>query len=206
MNNAVYTIGHSTHKGGDFVSLLLAREVTVVADVRSSPYSRFTPHFNREAIKTTLSEAGIEYVFLGDELGARSQDRACYVNRKVNYDLLAKTPLFERGLHRIAKDSSKHRIAIMCAEKDPLACHRAILVSRRLAARGITVRHILEDGRIESHDEAVSRLLAELGLPDHDLFRSREDMIDEAYRRRGEEIAYTEETQRDEPETSGAKR
>jgi hypothetical protein len=94
----------------------------------------------------------------------------------------------------------------MCAEKEPLACHRAILVSRHLVARGIVVQHILEDGSLQGHDGALSRLLAELGLPDHDLFRSREEIVDEAYRRRGEEIAYTEEACADEQAAPGVVR
>ena len=204
MSNVVYTIGHSVHSIDAFIDLLTNHRITVVADVRSRPYSRFNPQFNREALKTALAGVGIDYVFLGDELGARSKDRACYVNGKVDYDLLATTQPFRHGLDRIARGSEKHRIALMCAEKDPLACHRAILVSRCLAARGIVVQHILEDGELESHEEAVRRLLVELGLPDHDLFRSREEIVNEAYRRRGDEIAYTEGVPAGDKETSGA--
>ncbi len=205
MSYAVYTIGHSTHAAECFITLLLRHQVTAVADVRSSPYSRFNPQFNREAIRSTLNDAGIEYVFLGDELGARTKDRACYINGRVQYDLLASTPLFHLGLERIAQGAQKHRIAIMCAEKDPLACHRAILVSRHLATRGIAVQHILEDGSIESQDEAAARLLAELGLSNQDLFRSQEAIIDEAYRQRGEEIAYAEQVKTNEQEVPRAK-
>jgi len=206
MSNIVYTIGHSTHSAQQFIALLLRHDITAVADVRSSPYSRFSPQFNREAIKTTLNEAGIEYIFLGDELGARSKDRCCYVNGKVRYDLLASTPLFQRGLERIAQGAQKDRIAMMCAEKDPLKCHRAILVSRHLVARGVAVQHILGGGALESHDHAIARLLHELGLPDRDLFRSRDDLIDEAYGRRGDGIAYTKEAPLHEWEESGVER
>lgn len=206
MSNIVHTIGHSTHLAEEFIALLLRHQITAVADVRSSPYSRFNPQFNREAIKTALSAAGIEYVFLGDELGARSKNQSCYVNGKVRYDLLARTPLFQRGLDRIAEGAKNRRIVIMCAEKDPLACHRTILVSRHLVVRGLAVQHILGDGRLESHDDAVARLLAELRLPDHDLFRSRDEIIEEAYRWRGDEIAYTEKASANKRETSGANR
>lgn len=205
MSNVVYTIGHSTHTIEQFVSLLKHHDVTAIADVRSNPYSGFNPHFNREALRTALDRARIEYVFLGDALGARSRDRACYVNGKVSYELLGHTPLFQRGLHRIAHGSAKHRIAIMCAEKDPLTCHRAILVSRPLGARGIVVQHILEDGSLESHDQAVRRMLAELSLPDRDLFRTRDEIVDEAYRRRGDEIAHAGDAREYETEEAGAK-
>jgi len=197
MSNAVFTIGHSTHAVEEFVRLLARHGVTRIADVRSSPYSRQNPQFNRETIALALGRAGITYVFLGAELGARSKDRACYVNGKVRYDLLAGTALFQRGLERITQDSREHVVAIMCAEKDPLECHRTILISRRLAERGVEVRHILADGGLETHDAAVARLLAELDLPDHDLFRSREEIVEEAYRKRGEAIAYADDAQTD---------
>jgi len=204
MTKVIYTIGHSVHSIQEFVALLMRHQITAVADVRSTPYSRFNPQFNREALKSALDNAGMQYVFLGDELGARSKDRACYVNEQIRYDLLASTLPFQRGLDRIAQGAEKHRIVLMCAEKDPLVCHRAILVSRNLAARGLVVQHILEDGSLQSHDEAVNRLLAELELPDHDLFRSREEIVDEAYRQRGLEIAYTKESRKDEQVAPGA--
>lgn len=206
MTNVVYTIGHSVHSIDEFVARLTRHQVTVVADVRSNPYSRFNPQFNREALKSVLEKERIQYVFLGDELGARSKDLACYVAGQVRYDLLASTLPFKRGLDRVAQGTAKHRIALMCAEKDPLVCHRAILVSRHLLARGLVVQHILEDGSLQSHDEVVSRLLTELGLPDYDLFRSRDELVDEAYRRRGLEIAYTEESHAEEQAGPGAKR
>lgn len=192
MAEFVYTIGHSTHSMEKVIELLTAHRVTAVADVRSHPYSRFNPQFNRENLRADLKTAGISYAFLGRELGARSEDRTCYVDGTVQYDLLARTVLFQDGLTRVAEDARSHRIALMCAEKDPLTCHRAILVCRHLSTRGIAAQHILEDGRLESHDEALTRLLAELGLAERDLFRSRDDLIVEAYNRRGQQIAYTE--------------
>lgn len=192
MSEYIYTIGHSTHSTEKLIQLLNTHEVTAVADVRSQPYSRINPQFNRESLGTNLKAAGIAYVFLGSELGARTKDRTCYIDGKVQYNLLARTALFQEGLARIAQGVGRYRIALMCAEKDPLMCHRAILVCRHLAARGITAKHILEDGRLESHDEALTRLLAELGIAEHDLFRSRDDLIDEAYFLRGQRIAYSE--------------
>ena len=190
MPEFVYTIGHSNHPIEKFIELLTAHNVTAVADVRSHPYSRFNPHFNRERLRADLGTAGMAYAFLGRELGARPEDASCYVKGKVGYELLARTPLFREGLSRILQGVESQRIALMCAEKDPLTCHRAILVCRHLVAHGLGARHILEDGRIESHDEALSRLLAEFGLNENDLFRSRDEAILEAYDRRGRQIAY----------------
>jgi uncharacterized protein (DUF488 family) len=192
MTDSVYTIGHSTHPVERLIELLALHGVTAVADVRSQPYSRFNPQFNREPLRVSLKAAGISYVFLGHELGARTDDRGCYVEGRVQYDLLARTRPFQAGLDRLAGGAGSHRIALLCAEKDPLVCHRGILICRHLARRGIGAEHILEDGGLESHEQALARLLAELGLGDGDLFRTREELIDEAYDRRGRQIAYAE--------------
>ncbi|MGK2934655.1 MAG: DUF488 domain-containing protein [Gemmatimonadaceae bacterium] len=192
MADFVYTIGHSTHSIAKLIELVTARGVTTVADVRSQPYSRFSPQFNREDLKASLKTAGISYAFLGRELGARPEDGSCYINGAVQYDLLASTNSFQEGLRRVTEGARSHTIALMCAEKDPLSCHRAILVCRHLSERGIAIQHILEDGRVESHDDALTRLLAELRLEEHDLFRSRDELILEAYNLRGHQIAYIE--------------
>lgn len=206
MNDVLYTIGHSTHTAEKVIELLRQHGVTAVADVRSQPYSRMNPQFNREAFSSRLKDAGIAYVFLGRELGARSEDRSCYENGKVQYDRLARTPLFSAGLERILRGMKTQTIALMCAEKDPITCHRAILVCRYLVARGLQVAHILEDGSLESHDDAVSRLLRELGLLECDLFRSREEVLDDAYTRRAHEIAYTESGPSETEESRGGAR
>jgi len=203
MKDVLYTIGHSTHPAERVVALLRESGVTAVADVRSQPYSRMNPQFNREAFCSQLKSAGISYVFLGRELGARSEDRGCYVEGKVQYDRLAQTALFRTGLDRVTQGMKSHTVALMCAEKDPLTCHRTILVCRHLVARGLKVAHILEDGRIESHDDAVSRLFRELGLADGDLFRSREERVEEAYARRAEQIAYMESGPSEEQDSRG---
>lgn len=191
MPDFVYTIGHSNHSIEKFIELLSAHGVTAVADVRSQPYSRLNPQFNRERLWAVLRPAGIAYAFQGRELGARAQDPSCYVNGRMEYDLLARTPLFQEGLSRLVQGAASHRIALMCAEKDPLTCHRAILVCRHLLARGVGAQHILDDGRAESHDAALSRLMAELGLQEQDLFRGRDEVVLEAYDQRGRQIAYS---------------
>jgi uncharacterized protein (DUF488 family) len=199
MNLSVFTIGHSTHGADRFRELLTGHNVNAVADVRSSPYSRFNRQFNREKLRADLKNDRIAYVFLGDELGARSQDRSCYVDGKVRYDLLAQTSLFQHGLGRVIRGAQTHRIALMCAEKDPLTCHRCILVSRHLVAQQVDVQHILADGRLESHAEALARLLRELQLPE--LFRPRDELMVEAYRVRGDQIAYVEKAEKTESES-----
>lgn len=191
-DNRVYTIGHSTHPIEKLIALLKQHGITALADVRSRPYSRMNPQFNREELKDALKRNDIAYVFLGKELGARTEDPSCYVNGKVSYERLAQTELFRQGLERVEEGMRRYRVALMCAEKDPLACHRTILVARHLRARGVEVEHILENGTLENHEAAIGRLLKQLKLPEDDMFRSREELMDEAYRMQGERIAYEE--------------
>lgn len=116
----LYSIGHSTHPIETFVGLLQMHGVTALVDVRSHPYSKHFPQFSKDALKDALQKSGITYVFLGKELGARSENPACYRQGKVQYDLLAKEPLFAQGLDRLRQGMQKFQIALMCAEKDPL--------------------------------------------------------------------------------------
>lgn len=190
MQEAVFTIGHSTHPQDRFIALLHQHGITALCDVRSKPYSRVNPQFNRDELKQSLYASGIVYVFLGKELGARSEDPACYVQGRVQYDRLAHTELFQYGLERVQDGMKKYRLALMCAEKEPLECHRTILVARYLTVLGLDVRHIHADGRLESHADALSRLARMLNLPEHDMFRSREELLEDAYRRQEKRIAY----------------
>jgi uncharacterized protein (DUF488 family) len=198
MNAIVYTIGHSTHSTEKLLELLRRNEISAVADVRSQPYSRMNPQFNREPLKDALKGVDISYAFLGRELGARSEDRSCYIDGKVQYDRLGKTELFQQGLTRVIDGAVRHRIALLCAEKDPLTCHRSILVVRQLVARGLEAAHILEDGRLEPHEKALDRLLNEEGVRSDDFFRPRQELMEEAYTKRGNKIAYMEK-----PSTTG---
>jgi uncharacterized protein (DUF488 family) len=190
MRNEIYTVGHSVHTIEKFVGILQSYEITAVADVRSTPYSRRNPQFNREDLKTALKSVAIQYVFLGKELGARSEDQCCYVDDQVQYTLLAKTPLFHLVSKRLLEGVRSHKIALMCAEKDPLDCHRTILVARPLAETGLKIMHILSDGGVESHDAALERLVDRLKFGAEDLFRSRSISVEEAYEKQAQRIAY----------------
>jgi uncharacterized protein (DUF488 family) len=187
----LFTIGHSNHSWEQFVDLLKMHEITTICDVRSVPRSRMNPQFDREVLKGGLREAGLMYVFLGTELGGRSEDPACCDKGKVLYERVAGTPLFRKGLQRVEDGIEKrHRMALMCAEREPLECHRSILIGRQLDALGITVQHIHADGRLEDQKSALHRLLRQLNLLDTDMFRSRDDVIADAYRLQGNRIAY----------------
>ncbi|MDJ0581509.1 DUF488 domain-containing protein [Crocosphaera sp.] len=211
MKNKLFTIGHSNLDIKDFVSLLIQHNVTALADVRSSPYSRYLPHFNRENLKNVLLNSGIKYVFLGEELGARTKDESCYVEGKAVYENIAQTQLFAQGIERINKGLQDYNIALMCAEKDPITCHRAVLVCRHLKVSLLNINHILQNGDLEPHDNLEKRLLeihnldqsqkettVQLSLFDHNSAQtpvptlSPEEALKEAYRKQGDKIAYVE--------------
>jgi uncharacterized protein (DUF488 family) len=198
-DRTVLTIGHSTHTIERFLDLLRRHEVTAVADVRSEPYSRYAPHFSKDVLERSLRANDLHYVFLGKELGARSDDPACYDHGRVQYGRLARTAAFRAGIDRVMAGTERFRIVLLCAEKEPLDCHRTLLVSKSLEERGVAVAHILFDGRLEKHREAMLRLLDVLKIPRRDLFRSEEDLIAEALAKQEKRIAYVDESQIMEP-------
>jgi uncharacterized protein (DUF488 family) len=185
----LYTIGHSNHSIEKFVGLLTANGITAVADVRSRPFSRRHPQFNKERLAAALAQRDIAYVFLGKELGARSEDPSCYENGKVQYRRLAATPAFKAGIERVLIGAEKFRLALICAEKEPLDCHRTLLVSRALGSTGASIAHILADGSMEPQEKTMARLIDLVGLPKADLFQG-DDLIATACRLREDKIAY----------------
>jgi uncharacterized protein (DUF488 family) len=190
---ALYTVGHSVHSWEHFLALLKQHGVNALCDVRSSPYSRYSPQFNREALKKTLKAEGIAYVFMGKELGARSDDPACYIRGQANYGLIAATAPFQDGLARVRRGLERYTVALMCAEKDPLTCHRTILVARALRAPDVSIAHIHADGLLETNTDAEKRLLKLVKLPEESLFASQTDLIERAYDLQAEKIAYVDE-------------
>lgn len=195
---SLFTIGHSSHPIEQFIELLKLHAITAIGDVRSSPYSKFNPQYNRENLQKSLKEHGIAYVYLGQELGPRSEDPACYVDGRVQYDRLAATESFKRGVERLFTGMQMYRIALMCAEKDPIACHRMILICRALRSESVDVHHILEDGRIEKLRDAEMRLLLALKMPQLRLFDKVDDLILRAYDRQAEKIAFVRDETVDE--------
>ena len=188
--NTLFTIGHSDHELAALVDLLRRHRVEVVADVRSQPYSARFPRFNKDLLERGLGEHHIRYVFLGRELGARRDEPECYVDGVARYDLVAKTAAFTNGLLRVRNGIGESNLALLCAEKDPLTCHRTILVCRHLRGFGFPIQHIHEDGRLESHAAAEERLLQITGDAEPFLFASRQEQIERAYDRQGLKIAY----------------
>ena len=148
------SIGHSKHPIERFVQLLKRHGVEALIDVRSVPYSRFSPQFSIHALRTSVVAAGCEYVFLGKELGGRPEGREFYDDEgHVLYGRRAEVPEFLAGIERLAAEAGRRRVAMMCSEEDPETCHRRLLVGRALERRGIVVDHIRGDGRLQPESE-----------------------------------------------------
>lgn len=190
--NQLFTIGYSTLALDEFVAALRHNNIDAIADIRSQPFSRRQPEFNSEPLKAHLRTAGIEYVFLGEQLGARRIEPECYEEGQAKYDLIAKTPAFQNGLNRIRRGLESRRIALMCAEKEPLTCHRMILVCRYLKEE-CEMFHILDSERVEPHAETELRLLDLVGLHSKNLFWTTDELLPEAYDLQSEKIAYRAE-------------
>ncbi|HEY5666429.1 MAG TPA: DUF488 domain-containing protein [Gammaproteobacteria bacterium] len=186
----MFTIGHSTHPIDEFIVLLERHAITCVCDVRSAPYSRRNPQFNRETLRDSLRQHGIAYVYLGEALGARTGHDECYVDGRVNFRLLRQMPTFLHGIERLLEGDKRFTIALMCAEKEPLDCHRTILVSRHLVEQGVPIDHILADGAIEPHPAAIDRLIDRVGLERTDLFSSADEIAERAYALQESTVAY----------------
>ena len=188
----LFSIGHSNLPADRFRELLQMGGVDAVADVRSVPWSRFFPWFSRVNLEARLSQDGIAYLPYGDALGGRPSDDSFYRDGVADYDAMAAHPRFCAGLDRLIEAATHARLCLMCAEREPLDCHRCLLVARNLAGRGLTVGHILHDGTIEPHAATEQRLL---GLDDQgdgcDLFASgQHERLAAAYRRRARAFAF----------------
>ncbi|NVO14992.1 MAG: DUF488 domain-containing protein [Rhodoplanes sp.] len=186
----VLTIGHSAHSAEAFVALLRRAGITAIADVRSSPWSRQNPQFNREPLQKSLQENGIAYAHLGDALGGRPRETSFYCDGVADYERMAQAPGFLDGLDRVIAGAQKYRIALMCAERDPLTCHRCLLVGRALAERGVHVRHVLDDGALVPQSEIEETLLALSGRAGDDLFAPRAERLALAYRAQARKHAF----------------
>lgn len=195
----VFTVGHSNRSELDLVGLLRRHEINTVVDVRSTPYSEWSPQFNRKAIAMTLKEHDIAYSYLGDELGVRSDDPSHYgSDGKVVYARLAATEQFRRGLRRVVKGAQRRRLALMCSEQDPIDCHRSILLAPELERLGVASSHIRHpDGELESQEALDQRLLKRHGLDQPGLFlqeRSISKRIVDARKEQERRIAYVRPT------------
>jgi uncharacterized protein (DUF488 family) len=207
----LFSIGHSNIAAERFVAMLRGAGANAVADVRSMPVSRFCPWFSAKSLAPLLAREGMAYLPYGDALGGRPRDLSLYRDGIANYEAMARQRDFEAGLHRLIADAArcraKGRLCLMCSEREPLDCHRCLLVARALAARGFAIGHIRHDGTIEPHAATEQRLLqldangqqsGQDSRPDSgDLFATGDlaaarlaERLAAAYRRRARAVAY----------------
>jgi uncharacterized protein (DUF488 family) len=195
MNPKIYTIGYSGYTLPDFINELKALQITALIDVRSVPFSKRYPDFNKEKLAITLRENGIIYRSYAKEFGARRTERELYTDGKVDFVKVAACENFKSGVEKIIAGADLGYVfALMCAERDPAVCHRAVLVSRAFSERGFNVSHILR-GAGELPQIEFERRLVDFYFPQPEqvLFSAQEltakEKLCAAYARRGGEIA-----------------
>lgn len=166
LHTTIYTVGHSNILVEQFVNLLRVPLIQLLVDVRSQPYSRYAPQFNRESLKTSLQDAEIAYLYLGGGLGGRPREARFYgPNGTVDYEQLAAAPFYREGLERLKQAAKGRRLAVMCSEADYSHCHRFTLISRSLVQEGVEVQHILHSGAlVHTHAGEFAPTPRQLGL------------------------------------------
>lgn len=179
--DSILTIGHAVLPVDLFISLLAEQGVRLLLDVRSSPFSGRAPQYNRPSLQESLFERGISYVTAGTYLGGRPKDESLYVAGQVQYDLVAATAHYQSAIRKLIAAAHERRTAIMCAESDPIECHRFLLIARTLAAAGQSIEHILHNGKVDSQADTEARMLQRTGLEQTDMFGNNEDRLARAY-------------------------
>lgn len=193
----IYTIGHSVNTFEKFLKLLRKHKVNCIIDVRSTPFSKYAPQYNKENIKALLNKHGIYYIFMGEEFGARRKESELYnEDGLVDFEKVGKSALFENGVQRVNDGIEKgYNISFMCTEKDPISCHRCILVGREFHKIGYNVCNIMPNGDIQTQDNIEQRLL-DMYYRDRNqisLFSnasSEEELINKAYKLQNKEVGY----------------
>lgn len=205
MENTLFTIGYGDRSLKEFITLLNKYRINALCDVRSMPFSRYNPSFNKDRLENELKKSGIKYVFLGAELGGRPDDLEVYVDGKVNYELVSKTDKFKHGLKRINDALNLNYIpALMCAEKDPILCHRTMLITKHFKSNGVFIKHIIDKNKIETNSEFENRLVKFLNI-NPNLFDGNNFNIysEKAYKIQGDKIAFKFESKKQKDEGSG---
>jgi len=194
----LYTIGHSKHTQEYFVELLSRYKMNHVLDVRSTPYSKYAEQFNKDNVCKVLQSENIRYSFMGNFFGARPEEKNLYnVEGYLDFEKVAESDKFNRGIENVILGlGKKNNVVLMCTEKDPFDCHRAIMVARAFALKGIEAKHILANGNIQTQSELDSRLLdkyfpdrGQLSFFDNNAL-SDEEYLRQAYHERNVEIGY----------------
>lgn len=168
-NSTLHTIGHGNKSIEQLIKELNSFEIKYVIDVRSKPYSKYNPHFNKNELKFSLLDNNIQYVFLGKQLGGLPTDLTCYTNGKVDYDKIKDKDFFKEGLSRLITANKKQiKVAIMCSESNPKQCHRSKLIGEELRKFGISLNHIINENLVKDQFTVMTEVTK--GLPMQNLF------------------------------------
>ncbi len=191
----LFTVGHSNLDFLQFVKLLQDRPVALLIDVRSQPRSGRFPQFSQPGLDKMIEDAGIGYLFLGEELGGRPDDADAYrQDGVVDYRARRRSYAFHAGVERVLNELQHASCALLCAEEDPLECHRFLMICPELVRMGIRPIHIRKGSRIESQEDAENRLLGAHGFGGVAAFtlfpQSRTDALEEAYDLQSGKFAY----------------
>ncbi len=167
-DTTIYSIGHGNKKIENFIAELKSFEIKFLLDIRSKPYSKWNPHFNKAALDTELKNCGITYVFVGDSLGGLPEDRSCYdYDGKVVYNLIKEKKFFMQGLERLTTANEKKiKLAIMCSESKPEECHRSKLIGQELLNKNISLKHIVSEKKVKSQERVMNELTKGKGTVD----------------------------------------
>ncbi|MBU1022836.1 DUF488 domain-containing protein [bacterium] len=149
MNKVIYTIGHSDHDPKTFIGLLEKYKIQALIDVRSSPYSSYVKHFNKEILKNFLYKHRIDYFYGGQYMGGKPSDETIMRDGKIDFELLRKKESYQKGLKVLQKLINLKIVVIMCSEEAPEKCHRTKLIIPDLLNAGYEVRNIRSDGSYE---------------------------------------------------------
>jgi uncharacterized protein (DUF488 family) len=149
MSKEIFTIGHSNQLFSSLLELIKKNDINLLVDVRTSPYSKYSPHFNKKPLMKALVESQVEYVYLGNKIGGKPKDKKFYHDDKLVYHLLENDDNYHEGLEELLRLTEDYRIVVMCSEEDPYRCHRHHLISQSLLKRGFHIHHIRGNGDLE---------------------------------------------------------
>ncbi|GAB4208155.1 MAG: DUF488 domain-containing protein [Roseiflexaceae bacterium] len=199
-DSIVYTIGHSHHQIDAFLALLAGHGITCLIDVRSTPYSRIAPQFNKPALQKALKQQQVLYAHFDQEFGARQTDSALLDDEGiVDFDKVRATAAFRSGVERLRRALAQgYSVCLMCAEANPFECHRFSMICSQLVREGLEVRHILKDATLATQQDVEGWMLQKYHkrLPQSSLFDgvvTPEDQLAFAYRLHNKEVGYRQD-------------
>jgi len=197
MQKTLYTIGYAGYNTNDFIDVLKRYSINALIDVRSNPFSSHFPVYNMDILEQTLKRNNIHYRSYANEFGAQQPERCFYTPQGyLDFEIFTASEKYNHGYQRIEDGLMKDYVfALMCSEKDPMDCHRSIMISKTFNDNGYSVHHLLPDNKFMTQLDVEKRLLNKY-FPNRDQIsffaeqRSDNELITESYRKRNADIGY----------------